>query len=474
LVALKRDLGLFDLTNIVVGAIIGSDIYIASALTAGLVGPFSVVLWVVAGIMAIILALVFAYSAYYTPKVGGPFAYVSETFNDFWGFLAGWSMWIAEVISLPVFAITFTNYLQYFVALSVPEQLGVKALFLFGLTAVNIVGVKAAGKVNDGLTVIKLFPLIILVVVGIGSFLFHPSLMSNYAPLAPHGFGNVGAAIVLIFWAYVGFEMGTLPADEVKDPKKTIPKAIIVGMAIVSFFYVSTNFVIFGAVNSPSLATTAVPLVMVGASLLGAAGSIMMSVGALFSVSGSDESGILGTARLTYALSVDGLFPRALSKVHKRYGTPYVALLVQAAIAFAFSAISGLTNLISFSVLNLSFSFLMVCISFLFLKKKERNALHGQRLLPLLGVAVCLFLLYSTTLQDKILGSIVILAGIPIYTYFSPKVDISDLKAEFLSAPTVASRYAESTNRFLARLLKVLRLAVRKLVSGASRSNSGP
>ncbi|HEV2137204.1 MAG TPA: amino acid permease, partial [Nitrososphaerales archaeon] len=124
--ALKRDLSLFDLTNIVVGAIIGSDIYIASALTASLVGPFSLVLWVVAGLMAIVLAMIFAYSAYYVPKVGGPFAYVSTAFNDFYGFLAGWSMWVAEVISLPVFAITFANYLGYFVTLDIPAQLAVK------------------------------------------------------------------------------------------------------------------------------------------------------------------------------------------------------------------------------------------------------------------------------------------------------------------------------------------------------------
>lgn len=455
--SLKRDLGLFDLTNIVVGAVVGSDIYIASALTAGLVGPLSVVLWVVAGAMALVLAMVFAYSAYYIPKVGGPFAYVSETFNDFWGFLAGWSMWVAEVISLPVFAITFTNYLQYFVVLNFPEQMAARALFLFGLTAVNIFGVRAAGKVNDGLTIIKLAPLLLLIVVGFGSGLFNPGFVSNYSPLAPKGLGNVGIAIVLIFWAYVGFEMGTLPADEVRNPKKNIPRAIMTGMAIVSLFYVSTNFVIFGAVNSASLAKTAVPLVIVGVTLLGSAGGIMMSAGALVSVSGSDESGILGTARLTYALSIDGLFPHALSRVHKKYRTPYVALLLQGAIAFALSAISGLSNLISFSVLNLSFSFLMVCVSFLFFKKKEKGALHGQRLLPLLGIAVCLFLLYSTGLQDKILGTIIILAGIPIYVYFSPKVDLSDLKAEFLSPAAKASRRAERTSRYLARLLKTLK-----------------
>jgi APA family basic amino acid/polyamine antiporter len=455
--ALKRDLSLFDLTNIVVGAIIGSDIYIASALTASLVGPFSVVLWVVAGLMAIVLAMIFAYSAYYVPKVGGPFAYVSTAFNDFYGFLAGWSMWIAEVISLPVFAITFTNYLGYFVALNVPEQLAIKALFLFGLTAINIRGVRAAGRVNDALTFIKLLPLLLLVIVGVGSFVVNPGFVSNYSPFAPNGFGNIGTSIVLIFWAYVGFEMGTLPADEVKDPSRTIPRAILMGMAIVALFYVSTNFIIFGAVSSVNLSHTVLPLVLVGTTLLGVFGGAMMSVGALFSVSGSDESGILGTARLSYALSIDGLFPKVFAKVHKKYGTPYLALIIQGIIAFALSIFSGLSNLISFSVLNLAFCFLLVSISFIVIKKGKATKLRGQSILPWLGIAICLFLLYSTSLQDKLVGSAVILAGIPIYVYFSPKVDLAELKEDFLSAPNYTRRYLEKTDRFLARFLRVLR-----------------
>jgi amino acid transporter len=223
----------------------------------------------------------------------------------------------------------------------------------------------------------------------------------------------------------------------------------------------SGRAVIFGAVSSSKLATTAVPLVLVGTTLLGAFGGAMMSVGALFSVSGSDESGILGTARLSYALSVDGLFPSAFAKVHKKCGTPYVALLIQGAIAFVLSAFSGLTSLISFSVLNLSFSFLLVSISFIFLKKDKEKGLHGQSILPWLGIAICLFLLYSTSLQDKIMGSVVILAGVPIYAYFSPKNDLAELKEGFLSAPEVTRRYLERTDRLLGRLVKLIRRAFR-------------
>ncbi len=315
---LKRDLSLFDLTNIVVGAIVGSDIYIASAITAGLIGPFSIIIWLVAGAFATVLAMIFAYSAYYVPKVGGSFAFVSAAFDDFYGFIAGWSMWIAEVLSLPVFAITFANYLQYFVSLNLSEQVIVKAAFLFGLTAVNIFGVKAAGRVNDILTILKLLPLLLLVIVGLASILYNPAFFANYNPIAPLGLNNFGTALILIFWAYVGFELGTLPAAEVKDPKRNIPRAIMTGMAIVIFFYLTTNFVIFGTVSSPRLAQTVIPLVLVGTALLGTTGAIVISGGALVSVSGSDESGILGTARLAYAMSIDGLFPRAFSKVHPR------------------------------------------------------------------------------------------------------------------------------------------------------------
>jgi len=215
----------FDLTNIIIGSIVGADIYIASALTAGMIGPFSIIIWVVAGIFATIIALVFAYCSYYVPRVGGPFAFVSYAFDDFYGFLTGWSMWIAEILALPVFAIAFVQYLQYFYPLDFFQQIIVKGLFLFTLIFINIIGVKAAGKFNDFLTIIKLIPLIILIFGGIFFFIFNPRILAaNYIPFVPLGLTNFGTALVLIFWAYAGFELGTRPASEVKDPKKQYKK----------------------------------------------------------------------------------------------------------------------------------------------------------------------------------------------------------------------------------------------------------
>ena len=461
---LKKDLTLFDLTNIVIGSIVGADIYVASALTAGLIGPFAIVIWIIAGAMAACLALVFAYCSYYVPHVGGPFAFVSEAFDDFFGFLTGWSLWIAEMLALPVFAIAFVQYLQFLIPLGIGEQILVKGVFLFALTVVNIRGVKAAGRINDVLTLIKLSPLFLLVIAGfIFSFRESGALVGNYTPLIPVGLSNFGPALVLIFWAYVGFELGTLPAAEVKNPQITIPRAIILGMSVVTLFYLSTNFVVYGVINWKILANSTTPLVLVGGLLLGTIGAIMMSIGALVSVSGSDESGILGTARLSYAMAVDGLFPRVFTKIHSRYSTPWAALAIQGALAFILSLFSGIRELISFSVFNMAFAFLLTCLSLLVLRRESEKGLPGQHLLPLIGSLICLYLLFSTSTFDKIAGTILILVGIPIYVFFSPKVEMSTMKKFFFSEEAIFARRLQREERFLANFIQLVYRAYRKI-----------
>ncbi len=453
--SLKRELSFFDVTNLVVGAIVGSDIYIASALTAGLIGPFSIVAWLIAGILAGILAIVFAYNSYYLPRVGGSFAYVAASFDDFWGFLSGWSMWIAEIISLPVFAIVFTNYLGYFITLNWVSQILVKFLFTFILTYINIRGIRQAAKLNDVLTFIKLTPLFLLVVGGLVIFIVRPGLLQNYVPFIPNGLNNIGPAIVLIFWAYAGFELAPIPADEIKNPAHTLPRAIFTGIAIVTIFYLSTNFVVYGAVKSTDLANTMTPLNLVGVSIFGGLGAIIMSVGALFSVSGSDESALMGTSRLAYAMSIDGIFPKLFAKVHPKYETPYISLIVQGIIAFVLSLFSQLRGLISFAVLNLAFSYLLTCLALLSLNQDTKR-LPGKNVFSLFGILVCLLLIYYTSLWDKIIGIGLILCGIPIYTHFSGKSDIRHLKELYLSESAIFSRTMEHQNNFLAHAISHL------------------
>ncbi|HYM38813.1 MAG TPA: amino acid permease, partial [Thermoplasmata archaeon] len=368
----------------------------------------------------------------------------------------------------PVFAIVFTNYLQYFVPLSPAAQIAVRVLFVIVFVSVNIVGVKAAGRLNDVLTLAKLAPLLLIIVLGVGSILLTPRLVGNYTPFAPLGVDSFGAAMVLIFWAYAGFELGSLPASEVVNPKKNVPRALISGMAIVIFFYVMTSVAVFGVVNWAQLAQTPIPLVLVSTALLGTAGAVITGVGALASVSGTDETEVLGTARLMYAMSAEGLLPRSLQKVHPRFQTPYVAILIEGAVALALSVFSGITQLISFAVFNLAVCYILVCLALTVLKKPGEHGLPGQAVLPWIGVAISLYLLYSTSLVDKIVGSIAVALGIPVYLYFT-KTHVGELKAVALSEEEIFRTNLEKQNRFLANLVRL----VRRAVEGRRRAASG-
>lgn len=419
---LKKSLSSFDLTSLIVGSVIGADIYITPGLTAGLIGPASIIVWVIAGIFALIIALVFSYTSYYVPKVGGPFAFVSKAFGKFYGFLSGWSMLIADMMALPLFAIVFTRYLHYFIELEPWQEILVKGLFVFSLTTVNIIGVKVGGRVNDILTIMKLLPLVLVIVLGLVFLTYNPEKLSqNYSPIAPLGWENFGTALVLIFWAYAGFETGTLPASEVKNPKRVIPKAMIIGMMLVILFYLSTNFVLYGSINWVDLSHSPLPLVMAGTLVIGYVGGIIVSFGALTSVSGTSSSFTLGVSRLYYAMSSEGLLPKIFSKVHKKYKTPYMALIIQGTIAFFISIYGGITQLISFSVFNMSIMYILVCLSLVVLKKEKETKFIGQNVLPFVGIGICGFLIYYTSIYDKIFGTAFVLLGIGIYFFFSRK-----------------------------------------------------
>jgi amino acid transporter len=155
-------------------------------------------------------------------------------------------------------------------------------------------------------------------------------------------------------------------------------------------------------------------------------------------------------------MAIDGLFPRIFSKVHKKYKTPYAALIIQALIAFLFSFFSGVSGLISFSVFNLAFSYLLVCLALVVLKKRKKKGLYGQDILPWMGIAICLYLLYKASIFDKLVGISLILLGIPLYVFFSPKVDIYDLKKLFVSEGEILARRLERKERFLANFIEFL------------------
>ena len=476
-----KKLSLFDVTNLVIGAIIGADIYVASSFGAGLLGPFSLVVWVIAGLIAIVIALCFAQCAALVPKVGGPYAYAKEAWGPFAGFTVGWSLWFAEWISLAVFPLAFTRYLMFFLPnMNFAMQVLVKSIFVAFLAITNIVGIKAAGRINDVLTIAKLAPLIFFTIAGVAWIALNPAASaSNFSPFSPFGFAGFGTALVLIFWAYAGFEISTIPAEEISEPRKTIPKAVIIGIAIVTIFYLATNTVLFSVRNYGLLANDTAPLasatrgILPAGTIFAVIGGGLVGVGALISVAGSNESGMIGTSRLGFALAADGLFPQVFARIHQKFKTPYLSIIIQSVSALVASIVGNLGLLISVSVFFLAIAYLATSASVFTFHKKGLTADNHSRkelIVPALGIAFSLFLISQCTLTQIAVGALLLLVGLPIYIRYSPKHEMTKLKQTFISSEATLRRVYDQEPVFLSHLILHIRRAYRRAIQGKKRT----
>jgi amino acid transporter len=470
-----QGLSTFDVTALVVGSIIGADVYVATAIGARLVGPASLLVWILAGVMASVIALSFAYCVMFLPKVGGPYAYVRAVAGPFAGFMVGWGLLLAEWFSLAVFPVAFV---QYFAALvpgvSDGGKILLKAAFIALVIVSNVVGIKKAGRVNDLLTIAKLSPLILIVLGGIVLLALQPVRIStNLNPFFAGDAPAFGQALVLIFWAYAGFELSTLPADEVRRPEKTIPRSIVLGLTIVIAFYLLTNFVVLATIGRPVLAVSGSPLIDAGAAifsspvLLSAAVALVVGVGALLSIAGADESGTIGTSRLAYAMSIDGLLPQVFSRTHDRFRTPYVGIVILCSSAFVASLFGGLADLINSSVFLLGVAYLATCISAVLLGKQHPTVaakIRGRLIVPIVGAMFSIVLILLVSPAQMAISIVLFAVGIPVYTFFSPKKELEELKAIFLSREAILERARQQATRFLAYGLYAARALKRRMV----------
>src|SRR5467141_4209652 len=416
-------LNTFDVTSLVVGSIIGADVYVATAIGARLVGPSSLLVWVLAGARAMVIALT-----------------------------------------------------QYFVAFDPGiDDLGkavLKAVFIAIILVTNLIGIKAAGRVNDVLTIAKLSPLVLIVLRGFAFVAFRQGQFGgNLVPVFTGDVSAFGRALVLIFWAYAGFELSTLPTDEVIQPRKTIPRAILVGMVIVIAFYFLTNFFVIGTVGGSALGASSSPLVdaaratFSSPALLTSVIVLVVGVGALLSITGADESGTVGTSRLAYAMSLDGLLPAVFSRKQKRSHTPYLGLIILCVTAYVASLMGTLSDLISSAVFLLAFVYFATCLSTIFLERMHprlSNELRWKVAIPVAGMFFSVVLM--GLVSPRLIGiSLVLLAiGVPIYTFFSPQKELVELKDAFWSADAISRRAYLQGQRFLAYPLRAIKRLLRR------------
>ena len=425
---LHRALGLVDFVLLVVGAVVGADVYVVSALGAASLGPAQIVAWLVAGVMAALIALAFVQCAAIVPEVGGSYAYARAAFGPFGGFLAGWALYLGEWIALPVFPLAFVTYLGTFIpSITTAERLTVAVALVVAASAVNLVGVRTGSALNDVLTVAKLLPLALLIVFGLVFAGAHPGRVTgNLTPFAPLGWSGLGAAIVPIFWAYAGFELAVLPAGEVREPRRTLPRGLLVGMTLVTVFYVLTAFAVVATLPWHRAATASRPLsdafgaALSGLGLPARPGAVLMSLGGLIAIASVTEVFMLSLARLSYAMARDGLFPAAFARVDPRFRTPVVGLVFQAGSAIVLLPFVGLRSLIDVAVFFLGISYLITALAALRLARRNpAAALHvpGLRLLLALAALGGLALAAQLSLAQTAAGLGAMAGGVALFAW---------------------------------------------------------
>ncbi|MDE1857202.1 MAG: amino acid permease [Candidatus Micrarchaeota archaeon] len=354
---LKRVITLKEALAINIGAIIGAGIFTISGLAAGIAGPSVILAILLGGLVSILTGLSFAELSYSTPKEGGNYEYARDYIGKYAGFIAGWVFIASAVVGGAAVAISFGSYFSSLFGANLNVD-AVAAVMIAVLGIVNYFGVKHSARLSLSLTVIKILILALFIIVGV--FFIKPG---NYSPFLPTGFGGLITASAFVFFAYTGFARVTTIGEEVKDPKRTIPRAIIYSILISGIIYALVVFVLIGIIPYGNLAASQSPLQLaIGYATHNPLLVEIISLGALFATLNVDLSMILGVSRVAFAMSRNSDMPAFMARLN-RYGAPDIAIVASTAlmviiiVAISFREIVSLINaaaLLSYSLANIA------------------------------------------------------------------------------------------------------------------------
>ncbi|MFB3854224.1 MAG: amino acid permease [Vicinamibacterales bacterium] len=422
-------LGLWTLTALVVGNMIGSGVFLLPASLAPY-GGISIIGWLFTTAGALLLALSFARLSRMVPGAGGPYAYTRAGFGDFTGFLIAWGYWISICAGNAAIATAFVGYLAVFVPplAATPGAAAAAALAaIWMLTWVNALGVKRAGLVQLATTVLKLLPLAAIALFGFARF--EPAHFVPFNPTSQGHFGALTAAAALTLWAFLGLESATVPADDVHEPERTIPRATILGTLLASVVYVVATVAVMGVVPRADLATSTAPFADAAQAFWGEWGRYLVGAGAVISCFGCLNGWILLQGQLPYAAARDGLFPSIFAG-RSRSGAPTRGLVVSSAfvtVLILFNYTRSLVDLFTFVVLLATLTSL---VPYLFSTMSEVLILAGpasgprgrfcgiapRRLLAAaLAFAYALWAIAGSGMETVYWGFLLLMAGIPVY-----------------------------------------------------------
>jgi APA family basic amino acid/polyamine antiporter len=420
---LLRALGVWGLAASIVNITIGGGIFRApgTAEVSGRLGAAAPLAYVVCAIAMAFVVLCFAEAGSRVALTGGPYAYVERAFGGAAGFFIGWLLWVTGTIATAAVATIFADSAQrMFPALAgFPARAGIIAAVFLVVTAINVRGVQFGARLNMASTIVKLAPLALLIVVGLMNM-----DTANLAWTATPAVADVSRASVFLIFAFAGIESALVPSGEVRDPSRTVPRAVLLALGVVTVVYVLVQVVAQGVLGA-TLAGRGAPLADVAGAVMGPWGATLLGVAVVLSTFGYLCGMILAIPRALFAFARDGVLPRALAAIHPRYHTPWIAIVVQSMIALLLALRNPFEKLAMLANVAALMVYLGCAAAAWQLRRKgisdatsgSLTPIPGSFLAPPLTAVVIAWLLTSVTRQEWIVSGIVAAVGMLFYWF---------------------------------------------------------
>ncbi len=400
--SLRRELGLFRATMLGIGGSLSAGNFIILGYAAGLAGSAIVIVVLICGIISLLTMLSYCELGTSIPQAGGEYTFAKATFGGLTAFITGWFEWLSNMFYAAFSALGFAYMISYFIPLNIPLT---AILTLIFFTAINIRGVKETGTTESILAMVVLAALAIFIGNGWAATLG----MGEFKPAAPRGFQGMLEATAYLFELYLGAEAVAVAQAEIKNPKKTIPRAMLISSGVLIFVYTVTVYITVRMVPTEILLVQESPVAFAAEQIMGRLGALLVTIAITMAGLAAINGAIMAQSRVLYALSRDGYFPKALAKIHKRFGTPHGAIIISSMFTIALAA-TGIVNFVVYAV-NLGFiiGFSLVNLSLMKLRKEKPYLERPFKvplypLTPIVGIITSLVLLLFMEAGVLILG----------------------------------------------------------------------
>lgn len=419
-------------TALVSGNMVGSGIFLVPAALA-LYGGISILGWFFSTAGAILLAIVFARLSRLVKGIGGPYIYARKSFGDLAGFLVAWGYWISIWSGNAAISVAAIGYLGFFWPGLAENHLlsgllAISAIWLF--TWINTFGIRKVGFIQLIFTILKILPLIAIAI--FGYFYFDPGNFKPFNLSGESAFSAIGRTAALTLWAFLGLESVTIPADKIKDPERTIPRATIIGTLLVAFIYISSTVAVMGIVSPQYLASSTAPFADAANNIWNSWAGYVVAGGAVIACFGALNGWILLQGQLPMAAAKNDIFPKIFRRTSKK-NIPIFGLVISSILATVLIFMNytrGLVEMFTFIIMVATLAtllpYLLSAASELVIycrnhKKYSKKQLIGKSIISIFAFLFSIWAVISLGLEIIGLGLLLLLAGIPFYLWLKKR-----------------------------------------------------